>query len=139
MQIATLIGFIYLLPAALCLLLMERRSVIDILRRKARQRPEVVGMAGVFGQDVAVVMYSFYIRSVSPVAWLWLCRLIVAYAAFAIAGLSNSSINLRENHWLSVPLFFAATFSAMHISASRAKSYARRVITSDFGEQAGRS
>jgi hypothetical protein len=135
MQTAMLIGVIYVLSVTLCLLFMKRRPVIDILMRKARQRPEIAGMAGILGQDIAVVMYSFYIRSASPVAWLWLCRLALAYAAFAIAKLSNSTVNIQENHWLSTILFFAANFSAMYISASRAKTYARRVIAADFSGQ----
>lgn len=114
----------YIALTVFCVLFMKKRASIEIRERRAWQKPINAGLAGVLGQDVAAILYCFYLRSPFPILFLWISRGIFIALLFIVYGPSFLTEESRIFSLSLAGIYSVSPFISMYLSANLLKKRA---------------
>jgi hypothetical protein len=124
LQASILILSSYIALTAFCVLFMKKRTSLQIRQRRARQRPLNAGLAGVFGQDIAVLFYCLYLRSPLALLFLWISRGVFIGFLYHVYGPDFLTENSRSFSLILGGFYSISPFISMYASANLLKQRA---------------
>jgi len=108
---------IYAISFLVCILFVKKRDKRSIRDRRAKQTPIHAALAGVLCQDIASILYCFYIRSALPLILLWGVRFMLVVVFVTTYGNATQLLTEQTSHTMLFFINFAACFTSMYASS----------------------